>query len=303
MQSEHPNTNELVSHGDHFFEAEGIRFHYFVRGSGPLMIFQSVGWGVSGGFLWNSLGPHMEKNNTVLYLEPRGNGQSSKPSDPATMCAKTMAEDLDHLRKHLQLEAFPILGGGSHSGAIVLRYAERYPHRVRKLILISSQTMDSPPNTHMNDWIAKRKDDPRFRPALGKLMELFSGKMPETDEQFAADFQVILPYYFSDPSRADVLKQSLEKDGDLPSVYGLQTNVNDAKEENKLPHVAEAGSVTAKTLIIWGAEDALCSLTAANALADGIPDSRLVVIPGAGHCSWIEKPDDFWRAFDAFIAE
>ncbi|KAM0547319.1 hypothetical protein ACHAPJ_010454 [Fusarium lateritium] len=146
--------------------------------------------------------------------------------------------------------------------------------------------MDSPPNTHMNDWIAKRKDDPRFRPALGKLMELFSGKMPETDEQ-----------------KADVLKESLEKDGDLPSVYGLQTNVNDAKEENKLPHVAEAGNVTAKTLIIWGAEDALCSLTAANVLADGIPDSRLVVIPGAGHCPWIEKPDDFSRAFDAFIAE
>ena len=101
MQSANPNTDELVSHGDHFFEAEGIRFHYFVRGSGPLMIFQSVGWGVSGGFLWNSLGPHMEKNNTVLYLEPRGNGQSSKPSDPATMCAKTMAEDLEHFRKHL----------------------------------------------------------------------------------------------------------------------------------------------------------------------------------------------------------
>lgn len=51
--------------------------------------------------------------------------------------------------------------GGSHTGAIVLRYAEEYPTRVAKLVLFDSQIMDAPPNTNFQDWIARRKDDPR----------------------------------------------------------------------------------------------------------------------------------------------
>ena len=291
-----------LSTGDHFFEADGVRFHYLVRGTGPLLAFQSVGWGMPGGYMWNGLGPHIEKNNTVLYLEPRGNGQSSKPADPATMSAKVMAEDLEHLRKHLDLEIFPILAGGSHSAAIALRYAERYPQRVARLVLMSAQVMDSPPNTHAQDWVAKRKDDPNYAPALAKLMELMGGKMPETDEDFRAALDILLPWYFSDTSFTEVLRRNIADSPFQPTVYGLQTNMNDLKEENKLPHVAEAGNVTAKTLILWGAEDAMCSLTAANALADGIPDSKLVIVPKAGHCPWIENPSAFWEPFDAFVS-
>lgn len=293
--------SSALSRGDHFFEADGVRFHYLVRGTGPLVVYQSVGWGMPGSYLWNGMGPHLEKKNTVLYLEPRGNGQSTRPADAATMTAKTMAEDLEHLRKYLDLDVFPVLAGGSHSAAIVMRYAERYPRHVAKLVLISAQVMDSPPNTNMQDWITKRKDDPAYAPALAQLMELAGGKLPETDEKFGEVLDILLPWYFSNPSLADELRRDIADSPTLPTAYGLQTNTNDAKEENKLPQVAEADRITAKTLILWGEEDAMCSLTAAHALADGIPDSKLVIIPGSGHCPWIECPEPFWEALDLFL--
>ncbi|KAH8651290.1 Alpha/Beta hydrolase protein [Xylariales sp. PMI_506] len=287
--------------GSHFFEADGVRFHYLVRGTGPLLVQQSVGWGMSASMIWNSMGPHFEDRNTVLYFEPRGNGQSSRPENPETMTAKVMAEDLEHLRKHLGLEALPQLMGSSHAGAIALRYAELYPSRVKKLILSACQIMDGPPNDNTKNWIEKRKDDPAYAPAVAKLFELMGAGMPKTDEEFGAAMDVLLPWYFSDPNKADILRKDMAKSADVPSVYALQTNFNDAKPENKLPHVAEAGKVEAKTLILWGGEDSMCSLDAANAIAQGIKDSKLVIIPGVGHMAWIENPEAYWAAVHEFI--
>lgn len=290
-----------LSQGDHFFDADGVRFHYLVRGTGSLMIIQSVGWGMPGAYLWNDMGPHLEENNTVLYFEPRGNGQSSKPTDTSTMTAKAMAEDIEHLRVYLGLDVLPLLMGGSHAGAIALRYAEHYPSRVAKLVLFSTQIMDGPPNNHTREWVMKRKDDPAYSSAVAKLSELVGSGAPKTDEEFGDAMDVLLPWYFSDVTKADVLRRYIAKDSTLPSAFAFQTNLNDAKEENKLPHVAEAGKVTAKTLIIRGSEDPMCSPQASHAIAEGIRGSRLAIIPGAGHFPSIEKPEEFWIEISTFL--
>ena len=288
-----------LSNGDHFFEADGVRFHYLVRGNGPLVIVQSVGWGMPGAFIWNDMGPHLEEKNTTIYFEPRGNGESSRPTDSATMTAKNMAEDLEHLRKHLGLESFPVLLGGSHAGAISLRYAERYPSRVAKLVLASTQIMDGPPNTNTQDWIKKRQDDPAYATAVAKLLEIFGGAAPQTDEEFGKSMDILLPWYFSNTSKAEIVRQALR--GTLPSIYAFQTNINDAKPENRLPHVSEAGNIEAKTLILLGDEDPMCSKEAAHAIGAGIRNSKLVIVPSAGHFSWIENPTVFWNEFNAFV--
>jgi pimeloyl-ACP methyl ester carboxylesterase len=68
-----------------------------------------------------------------------------------------------------------------------------------------------------------------------------------------------------------------------------------------LPHVADACKVTARTLIIWGKHDALCSQVAATALAEGISGSELVLIDDCGHVPWIEKHDVFMSALTNFL--
>ncbi|TPX11719.1 uncharacterized protein E0L32_007698 [Thyridium curvatum] len=293
-----------VSPGDHFFEADGIRFHYFVGGSGPLVVVQSVGWGMPADYLISGFGPHLEQKNSVVYFEPRGNGESSRPADAETMSAKRMAEDLDHLRNHLGLERFPVLVGASHAAAIALWYAEKYASRVDKLILVGAQIMDSPPNTHMMDWYSKRKDDPAYAAAAATLMGFYGGGsegIPRTDEQFRAAMDTLLPWYFSDTSKADILRQQFAAGKTQLALYGLQTNVNDMKPENKLPHIEDAGKVQAKTLILWGAEDAMCSQGAAHAIANGIAGSKLVIIPGVGHCMHLEAPERFGVELSKFL--
>jgi len=60
--------------GSHKFTASnGITFHYVVRGQGPLVIVQSVGWGPSMHLYMNSM-KTLEEDFTVLYFEARGIG-------------------------------------------------------------------------------------------------------------------------------------------------------------------------------------------------------------------------------------
>lgn len=75
--------------GSHFFTADGIKFHYHISGTGPLVVIQSVGWGMPGHYLSNGI-EKLTEAHTVIYFDPRGNGLSSRPADDNTMCSKFM---------------------------------------------------------------------------------------------------------------------------------------------------------------------------------------------------------------------
>jgi pimeloyl-ACP methyl ester carboxylesterase len=61
--------------------------------------------------------------------------------------------------------------------------------------------------------------------------------------------------------------------------------------------------ISVPTLIVCGEEDVLTPPSDSTALHDGIPDSRLVQIPRAGHLSSIEAPEEFSFALNAFLGE
>jgi pimeloyl-ACP methyl ester carboxylesterase len=294
-------SKSVMVKGDHFFEASGIRFHYRVGGHGPLLIAHSVGWGMPGQYIWNGMGPHLEKEHTVIYFEPRGNGQTSKPADETLMSSKIMAEDIEHLRTHLNLETIPVLLGHSNGACIVLRYAEQHALRVEKLVLIDAEIHDSPPNDHFQQWAARRKDDPVYGLALVALGGAMQSP-PQTDEDFVAMMREILPWYFSDTRHVATLQAHIDDGVVGPCVWAfLRQSKLDRELENRLPHVADGGRVKAKTLIVWGNEDAMCSLAAARAVAEAVPGAKLVLIDDVGHMGWIEKPDVFWAEMDEFL--
>jgi 3-oxoadipate enol-lactonase len=56
------------------------------------------------------------------------------------------------------------------------------------------------------------------------------------------------------------------------------------------------------TLVIVGSEDTLTPPSEAHALHDGIANSRLVEIPGAGHLSNLENPEAFNAAVEEFLS-
>jgi pimeloyl-ACP methyl ester carboxylesterase len=56
-------------------------------------------------------------------------------------------------------------------------------------------------------------------------------------------------------------------------------------------------------LVVVGAEDALSPPADAQAMADALPRSRLVVVPEAGHLTAVETPVAFNAEVAGFLAE
>jgi pimeloyl-ACP methyl ester carboxylesterase len=54
------------------------------------------------------------------------------------------------------------------------------------------------------------------------------------------------------------------------------------------------------TLLIWGELDTRSSLSVAHQFQHAIPNTTLVVIPGAGHLCQLERPEQFTRAVREF---
>jgi pimeloyl-ACP methyl ester carboxylesterase len=58
--------------------------------------------------------------------------------------------------------------------------------------------------------------------------------------------------------------------------------------------------VVVPTLVVWGELDARSPLSVASQFERAIPDAKLVVIPGAGHLSHLEQPEQFNDAVREF---
>jgi pimeloyl-ACP methyl ester carboxylesterase len=95
------------------------------------------------------------------------------------------------------------------------------------------------------------------------------------------------PGLFAAEPPADVVPLLEEMAADVrPESLRVQLSVMaGADQRDLLPRIA------VPTLLVWGELDARSPLTVARQFEEAIPEARLVVIPGAGHLSNLERPD------------
>lgn len=70
---------------------------------------------------------------------------------------------------------------------------------------------------------------------------------------------------------------------------------------DKFDRMSEVASIRQRTLVICGADDLLTPPKYSQYLHEKILDSRLVLIPGAGHIVMLEKHREFNRALEDFL--
>lgn len=153
--------------GVHKFQAPAIELTYTVRGSGPYLVVQAAGWGISSQYLQIGLSP-LEDRFTLIYPEPRGSGSSARPQQAEMMSTSDMADDIEHLRKYLKLDKIDILGH-SNGGTIALAYAQRYPNSVRNLVLVTHWLDGYDDSRVWQQFVNDRKDNPAFAKAVEAL--------------------------------------------------------------------------------------------------------------------------------------
>jgi pimeloyl-ACP methyl ester carboxylesterase len=112
----------------------------------------------------------------------------------------------------------------------------------------------------------------------------------------AAMFRPTFPGLFAGEPPRDVIEllDAIAADVRPESVRVAVSAMAEADLRDVLPGIA------VPTLLVWGELDARSSLSVAREFARAIPHAELVVIPGAGHMSNFERPDEFNAAVRDF---
>jgi len=112
-------------------EVNGVRLHYVVGGKGePLVLLP--GWPETW-WSFHKMMPALAQQYTVITVDLRGMGNSSKPADGYDK--KTMAKDIYELVKSLGYDRANVAGHDIGS-AVAYSYAQNYPQATDKLVML-----------------------------------------------------------------------------------------------------------------------------------------------------------------------
>ncbi len=252
--------------------AYGLDIAYERVGEGPPLVF--VHGGAEDSRMWRPQLDALADEFTVVAWDEPGAGRSSDV--PADFGLADYADCLAALIEALALGPAH-LAGLSWGGTLVLELYRRHPGRVATLILIDTYAgwKGSLPKEEVQARVAG------VRQMLAAPAEefdptppgLFAGDPP-------ADFVSLLEEIAA-AVRPDTLRTQLSL-------------MAEADQRDLLPRIA------VPTLLIWGELDARSPLDIARQFEQAIPDTTLHVIPGAGHVSNLEAPEQFNAAVREF---
>ncbi|MEP7111879.1 MAG: alpha/beta fold hydrolase [Ilumatobacteraceae bacterium] len=245
-------------------DVDGQRFAWREAGAGPLLVLLH---GLGGSRLsWEPQLEVLAGDHRVVAWDMPGYG-GSRPLDGAVTFA-SLAEAVIDFLDLLDAKAAH-LAGISFGGMIAQYVAARFPSRVLSLSLLSTSPAFGLDGTKPSEWRAAR------------LAPLDAGREPA---DFADDvLAAIAGPHVSPEALAGQRAAMARVPGDAlrHSIDCLVTHDSRAV----LP------SITAPTLCAVGELDEETPVAYAFALADLIPQARLVVIPQAGHLLNVEAPD------------
>jgi pimeloyl-ACP methyl ester carboxylesterase len=277
----------------------GVDLHYQAIGNGPSLFLVPPGWGVGSAYLQRGFNSLSERFR-LIFVDTRGSGHSGRPADPSKMGSVDMADDLEALRIHLGLSETSLLGH-SNSGAIALSYAERFPGRVNKLVLIDSQVLGLSAAADTQRMLHERATDPRYEAAVKVVSTFFSGQAnpAQNDESLESFIDQVLPLYLHKPEKTLALvKQHIS--GPISSYAFASQFAADAANHPDLTQSLDR--ITAKVLITVGRHDYICPLALSERLHKGIPQSQLAIFEESGHLPWLEEREKFFAILNDFLS-
>lgn len=242
------------------------------EGAGPAVVLMH-GWSYDL-HLWDALVPalHALGLRTVRY-DHRGHG-GSPTTGPYPF--DDLVADLAGLVDVLGLER-PALCGLSLGGFVAMQYAIERPAAVPALVLADTCPHPIPQDAEMARTIPATADGPE---ALAAWWDRDHPLRPGTDRLAHAARR----NRFVTGNDADGLQHAISACAGRTAVTG------------RLPEI------TSPTLVVCGENDAFFPPSLHGDMAARIPRAELTVIPGAGHISCVDRPQEFNDTVTDFLS-
>ena len=258
---------------------DGVALSVRSRGRGRPLLLCHGGPG-----LWDNLddlAALLAELFTVWTYDQRGCGRSAGREGPHTI-ARFVA-DLESVRQATGFDRV-VVGGHSWGAVLGFLYAAAHPERVSGLLYIAGVGIEWP------KWRPQHRDEARRRLESQPFASLAS-QADQRVVRWAVDF--------AEPAVGLARAQEMAESG-----FEVNTECNSAlnAELSAVPEdewLRRCARVTAPVLVLQGERDPR-PRQAVESMLNALPAARRVVLRGAGHYSWVERPEELRREVEAW---
>lgn len=292
-----PFSYDVRAHDGYLAGSGGVQLYYKVVGTGPdTVVVVHGGPGMSMGYLDRDLAP-LAHGRTVIFYDQRGGGRSELPADPALLALPHHLADLEAVRAHFGLARMKLVGQ-SWGALLAAFYAREHAERLERLVLLNPAPLSAALWGEFEATVAARADE-ATNVRLGEIAGLwFAGQV---DQALCEEFlRLRFATYFHDPANMARLRGGWCDVSDAVAAGLLPTHLTILGSLGAWDLTHELGHVTAPTLVVHGAADAV-PLASSIAFAQAIPNARLWVMQDAGHFPWLEAPVPFFTGVNTFL--
>ncbi len=286
----------MKSSEGYVFVRPGLQLYFRVLGDGPeVVVVPNASW------LAEALQPLAEERTVILY-DPRSRGRSSAVTDRRLLSLEEDARDLEAVRRYFGLERMALLGSSYHA-AITALYALDNRERVERLLLVCPITPRQP-----GEW-AQEMPTPEVLihpPGVPRLEEMRREGIDRSDP--VAFCRAWFNYFFLPASMGEVEAASRFPVDDVCSFPNeWPPHALAVYFEHIIPRMKawdfrpRLGALEQPVLVVQGTDD-LVPVQASREWAEHCADSRFLLIEGAGHHPYIERPQEFFPAVASFLS-
>ncbi|HEY3930423.1 MAG TPA: proline iminopeptidase-family hydrolase [Candidatus Koribacter sp.] len=288
-------------------DANGVMIYYMAVGHGSPLVIVHGGPGASHDYFLPNL-YLLARHNRLIFIDERGSGRSPKLDDVKQYTVENMADDVEAVRKALNLGKISLLGH-SYGGVLAQAYALKYQQNLSHLILAST----FPSTKQMNEVLAREKnampEDKRKRLEELEKAGLFGKGEAWEHGRYPAEYATLA-----------------WGDGYFPFIYGARPDPNyDPQGQNttnswllyremwgsdgefvidgnlkSVEYLDQLATIKVPTLIIVGEHDE-CDPSLSKEMNSKIAGSKLVILPNSGHMTFEDQPAMFMQAVGDFV--
>lgn len=237
----------------------------------------------------------IDESRTLVFYDVRGRGRSSKIMDSSRLGMDIEISDLEALRLHLGKEKISLIGW-SYLGAMVVLYAAQYPSHIDRVIQVGAMA----PTSEIQKRATSTPIDSESQALLERLRK--EGLDKTDPERFCLEYKnIYMKRIFYDPSKISLFRSDECKcENEMPENVTFQINAIFASigEWNWMERIQDLG---VPVLTIHGIKDPSCPIDGSRFWVSSLRNARILVIPNAGHMPFVEDPDLFYSAVDAFL--
>lgn len=260
-----------------FIEIAGYPFFTVSHGAAPRTFLAHSGW-IGTNEDWLPTLELLSRSWRTVTYDHRGAGETVVPVEAIT--AETLIADIFRVMDAFAIERC-VLGGFSASAGLTARAVLQHPERFDGLVLMNGTAGVRPPDAG---------PAPPRRPPSSWPGETHSERMrwfieqctPEPDVEHIRRWGHHM-LMRAEPEAAEWL-------------FGVAPPAD-------ATFLVQLGEIAIPTLIVHGAQDAFASTAAMEYLATLIPNSKLVVLEGAGHLPAMIRPAEVAALINAYFAD